>query len=76
MPKLIAGASEAATGGDGEGTVLPLSIPTERARVKGEMRRAEPVTRKATGEVAPDVQQKLAVSLWPAGACPRGNDPA
>lgn len=75
-PKLIAGALEAATGGDEEGMMLPLSIPTERARVKGEMCWAEPVTQKATGEVGPDVKQKLAVLLWPAGACPGGNDPA
>jgi len=30
-PKLITGALEAATAGDGEGTTLPLPVPTERA---------------------------------------------
>lgn len=60
----------------GEGTSFPLPIPAKQARVKGEMCWAGPVTQKATGEVGPDVKQKLTVLLWPAGACPGGNDPA
>lgn len=75
-PKLIAGALEAARAGDGEGMMLPLSIPAERAGVKGEMCWTEPVTQKATEEVRPDVKQKLTVLPWPAEACPGGNDPA
>lgn len=67
-PKRITGALEAVTGEDEKGMMLHLSVPSERARVKGEMGWAEPVTQKAMGEAGPDVKQKLAVLLWPAGA--------